>query len=133
MLRIEYYPSRLYADDHPAENEKSGRRQQDDEEARLERQMNKVALVTLWVARDAHQIVKYTFDNVGFEFLPGRSFVRVQDVRASMEMGQPFPGVWLPRAIDGRGEFTLANGTYTVKYDIEYSNYRLADVKVRLR
>jgi hypothetical protein len=133
VLRIEYYPSRLYADDHPAENERSGRRQQDDEEARLERQMNKVALVTLWVAPDAHQIVKYTFDNVGFEFLPGRSFVRVQDVRASMEMGQPFPGVWLPRAIDGRGEFTLANGTYTVKYDLEYSNYRLADVKVRLR
>ena len=58
---------------------------------------------------------------------------RVDDVRASMQMGQPFPGVWLPRAIDGHGAFTLANGTYEVKYDLAYSNYRLADVKVRLR
>jgi hypothetical protein len=133
VLRIEYYPSRLYADDDTAENERSGGRRRDDEEARFERQMNKVALVTLWVEPDAHQIVKYTFDNVGFEFLPGRSFVRVEDVRASMQMGQPFPGVWLPRGIDGYGAFTLANGTYEVKYDLEYSNYRLADVKVRLR
>ena len=133
VLRIEYYPSRLYADDHPAENEGSGGRRRDDDEARFERQMNKVALVTLWVEPDAHQIVKYTFDNVGFEFLPGRSLVRVEDVRASMQMGQPFPGVWLPRAIDGHGAFTLANGTYEVKYDLEDSNYRLADVKVRLR
>jgi hypothetical protein len=133
VLRIEYYPSRLYADDHSAENEGSGGRRRDDDEARFERQMNKVALVTLWVEPDAHQIVKYTFDNVGFEFLPGRSFVRVEEVRASMQMGQPFPGVWLPGAIAGHGAFTLANGTYEVKYDLEYSNYRLADVKVRLR
>jgi hypothetical protein len=133
VLRIEYYPSRLYADDRPNEDTRSRSHRQDDEEGRFERQMNKVALVTLWVEPEAHQIVKYTFDNVGFGFLPGRSFVRVEDVRASMQMSQPFPGVWLPRAIDGHGAFTLANGTYEVRYDLEYSNYRLADVKVRLR
>ena len=75
----------------------------DDDGCRVERQMNKVALITLWVEPTAHQIVKYTFDNVGFDFLPGRSLVRVDTVRASMQMGEPFPGVWLPRAIDGRG------------------------------
>ena len=105
----------------------------DDMDARVERQMNKVALITLWVEPTAHQIVKYTFDNVGFDFLPGRSLVRVDTVRASMQMGEPFPGVWLPRAIDGRGAFTLANGTYTIQYDLEYLNYRQADVKVKLR
>ena len=39
-------------------------------DAEFQRLMNKVALVTLWVEPKAHQIVKYTFDNVGFDFLP---------------------------------------------------------------
>ena len=39
-------------------------------DAEFQRMMNKVALVTLWVEPKAHQIVKYTFDNVGFDFLP---------------------------------------------------------------
>ena len=64
---------------------------------------------------------------MGFDFLPGRSLVRVDSVRASMQMGEPFPGVWLPRAIDGRGAFTLANGTYTIQHDLAYLNYRQAD------
>ena len=34
--------------------------------------MNKVALITLWVEPSTHQIVKYTFDNVDFEFPAGR-------------------------------------------------------------
>ena len=33
--------------------------------------MNKTALVTLWVDPVEHQIVKYTFDNVWMDFLPG--------------------------------------------------------------
>ena len=33
--------------------------------------MNKTALVTLWVDPAEHQIVKYTFDNVWLDFLPG--------------------------------------------------------------
>ena len=43
-----------------------------------------------------HQIVKYTFDNVWMDFLPVAWLVRVDDIRASMTMGQPFPDVWLP-------------------------------------
>jgi hypothetical protein len=133
VLRIEYYPARLYADDRPAENADRRNRQEKDQEQRIERQMNKVALVTLWVEPAAHQIVKYAFDNVGFDFLPGRSVVRLETIRASMQMGQPFADVWLPRGIDGHAAFTLANGTYEVKYELAYLNYRLADVKVKLR
>ena len=134
VLRIEYYPERLFADDKSGpEGSGRDRTKEDDVDARVERQMNKVALITLWVEPGAHQIVKYTFDNVGFDFLPGRSLVRVDTVRASMQMGEPFPGVWLPRTIDGRGSITLANGTYTIQYDLEYLNYRQADVKVKLR
>ena len=132
VLRIEYYPARLYADDKPEKNAERGNRQEKEQD-RIEGQMNKVALVTLWVEPTAHQIVKYTFDNVGFDFLPGRSVVRLEKIRASMQMGQPFAGVWLPRGIDGRGAFTLANGTYEVRYELAYLNYRLADVKVKLR
>lgn len=133
VLRIEYYPERLYADDEPSREGGRPERKDDGVGARIDRQMNKVALITLWVEPGAHQIVKYTFDNVGFDFLPGRSLVRVDSVLASMQMGEPFPGVWLPRAIDGRGAFTLANGTYTIQYDLAYLNYRQADVKVKLR
>ena len=62
-------------------------------EQRIERQMNKTALVTLWVDPAEHQIVKYTFDNVWMDFLPGGWLVKVDDIKASMTMGQPFPGV----------------------------------------
>jgi hypothetical protein len=133
VLRIEYYPERLFVDDRSKRTGPGPDGKQDDVEARVERQMNKVALITLWVEPAARQIVKYTFDNVGFDFLPGRSLVRVDTVRASMQMGEPFPGVWLPRTIDGRGAFTLANGTYTIQYELAYLNYRQADVKVKLR
>ena len=62
--------------------------------------MNKVALVTLWVEPKAHQIVKYTFDNVGFDFLPAQWLVHVSDVKATMSVGQPFPDVWLPTSLE---------------------------------
>ena len=87
----------------------------------------------MWVDSDTHQILQYTFDDIDMDFLPGRSVVRLETIRASMQMGQPFADVWLPRGIDGRAAFTLANGTYEVKYELAYLNYRLADVKVKLR
>ncbi len=133
VLRIEYYPARLFNDDDAKPDDGRPHEKEEDTDARVERQMNKVALVTLWIEPTTHQIVKYTFDNVGVDFLPGRSIVRIEDVRASMQMGEAFPGVWLPRAVDGHAAFTLANGTYAIKYDLAYLNYRQADVKVKLR
>ena len=72
--------------------------------------MNKVALVTLWVEPASHQIVKFTYDNVSFDFLPAQWLARVEDVNASMTMSQPFPDVWLPRAMDVNASVTLALG-----------------------
>jgi hypothetical protein len=135
VLRIEYYPTQLYGDDRdrggPPDTGTPSKAQE--QESRLQRQMNKVALVTLWVEPGAHQIVRYTFENIGWDFLPGRSLARIEDVSATMEMGQPFAGVWLPREIRGRGAVTLANGTYEVRYRTSYHDYREADVKVRIR
>ncbi len=50
-----------------------------------------------------------------------------------MHMGQPFPGVWLPRSVAMRFEGTLATGSVTGRYDVEYYDYKLADVTIRVR
>jgi hypothetical protein len=135
VYRIEYYPSRLFAGDEPEdepddEHRGDGKSEGDD---RIERAMNKVALVTLWVEPGAKQILRYTFTNVGMDFLPGRSLVRVDDLQASMRMVQAFPGVWLPKGIDGEGRITLASGSYSVQYRTAYEDYREATVKARIR
>jgi hypothetical protein len=146
VLKIEYYPTKLFSDDDKegttqpdAGDERRGARTDEEKarerelEDRLDRQFNKVALVTLWIEPTAHQIVKYEFQNIGLDFMPGRSLVRVDDVMAAMEMGQPFPGVWLPRRIDGTGAVTLASGTFALRFDIEYSDYREAATGARIR
>ncbi len=74
--------------------------------------MNKTALITLWIDPREHQIVKYTFDNVWLDFLPAGWLVKIDDIRASMTMGQPFAGVWLPRVINIHAGVTLANGSF---------------------
>ena len=134
VLRIEYYPAQLYTSDDP-ERSRDDRSSEDERatEDRLNRQFNKVALVTLWVEPESHQIVRYVFENIGMDFLPGRSLVRVDDVRAVMEMGQPFAGVWLPRRIEGQGAVTLANGTYRLRYGVDYRDYREATTKATIR
>ena len=95
--------------------------------------MNKTALVTLWVDPAEHQIVKYTFDNVWMDFLPGAWLVNVDDIRASMTMGQPFPGVWLPRELNIHAGITLAMGSFEAAYARRFSDYKEADVKTRIR
>jgi hypothetical protein len=107
VLRIEYYPTHLFDDHHKQRTDKP-----DAEEQEFERKFNKVALITLWVDPQEHQIVKFTFTNVDFGFLPGRWLVRADDMTASMVMSQPIQGIWLPREISGSGRLTLANGTY---------------------
>jgi hypothetical protein len=147
VLRIEHYPTKLFTDedenehrehaDHATErgdDRKTKRgKDEEDEDAAIERRMNKVALITLWVDPDSAQIIRYTFDNVGLDFLPGRWLVRVSELKASMEMGLPFPDVWLPRRIQFRAAVTLATGTYPATFDVEYRDYRLADVKTKIK
>ena len=129
VLKVEYYPTRLYEDGNRRRrgaDERTPRERQ--QEADLRRLMNKVALVTLWIEPSTHQIVKYTFDNVDFEFLPGAWIVKVDTVRASMTMSQPFPDVWLPKDIDLQVALTLAIGQLSFRQNVNYTDYREASV-----
>ena len=139
VLRIEYYPTNLFNDEddektpHEMKKKKPNSDQKEQQaEQEINRKMNKTAMVTLWVDPAEHQIVKYTFDNVWMDFLPAAWLVRVDDIRASMTMGQPFPGVWLPRGMNIHAGLTLALGSYEAGYERTFTNYREADVKTKI-
>jgi hypothetical protein len=139
-LRVEYYPARLFDDDdhktrpeRRAEQARQRGRGDRPEEERIQQQMNKASLVTLWILRDERQIVRYVFDNVDFGFLPGRSVARVDDLTASMTMAEAFPGIWLPQQVEARMSMAFAPGTVEARYDIGYSGYKEAGVTVRVR
>jgi hypothetical protein len=132
VLRIEYYPENLYTDRQRRRMAKD-HDPNDPRDREIQRMMNKVALVTLWVEPQAHQIVKYTFDNVDLDFLPARWLVRVGSVRASMTMNRPFPEVWLPRDIEFLADAQLAVGRFDVRWSVEYRDYRQPDVKSNFR
>ena len=160
VLRIEYYPKRMFNDseeDQDKDKDKAGadatndgdrernrerqdrerdREQRDRErnrERELERQMNKTALVTLWVDPAEHQIVKYTFDNVWMDFFPAQWLASVTGGHASMTMGQPFPGIWLPREMNIHAGVTMAMGSLEATYARRFSDYKQADVKTLIR
>ena len=66
--------------------------------------------------------------------LPARraGWCKVDDLRASMQMGQPFPGVWLPHNISIHAGVSLALGPMELTYKREFSNYRKADVSSKI-
>src|SRR5207244_4135075 len=104
-------------------------------DAEFRRLMNKVALITLWVEPSTHQIVKYTFDNIGFEFFPGQWLVHVDDITATMTMGQPFADkqdVWLPRSLEFSVSMMMATGPFGIRYALDYSDYRVPQVSSKL-
>jgi len=128
VLRIEYYPARMFTG---SDRRRTGKPQSAKDAARdaeFQRLMNKVALVTLWVEPKAHQIVKYTFDNVGFDFLPAQWLVHVSDVKATMAVGQPFPDIWLPTSLEVNLAMTMAFGQFDVRYGLDYHDYRVPNV-----
>jgi hypothetical protein len=132
VLRIEYYPANLFRGTD-RRREASGATDADKAyDAEFRRLMNKTALVTLWVEPNAHQIVKYTFDNIAFDFLPAQWLVHVDDLHASMTMSQPFPDVWLPNALDFQAAMSLAIGQFDARYGVEYHDYRRADVTTKV-
>ena len=90
-------------------------------------------LVTLWIDPAEHQILQYTFDNIDMDFLPGRSIVRVDELKASMKMLEPFPAVWLPGSIEMHFLLTTALGSIDARYDVAYREYRLAEVTTRIK
>lgn len=141
VLKIEYYPTKLFDDDKDdksrserrAEQARGHDRRDDADDERVEQQMNKVSLVTLWVLSDEKQIVKYVFDNVDLGFLPGRTLLHVDELTASMRMAEAFKGIWLPQAIAATVGVNTALGRTRAQYDITYADYKQAGVTVRIQ
>ena len=52
-----------------------------------------------------------------------------------MTMGQPFPDVWLPAHLEFAFAMSLAIGPIDARYDVDYHDYKQADVttKVKIR
>ncbi len=132
VLRVEYYPAKLFGGTDRRRAEKGASEKDKAYDAEFQRLMNKVSLVTLWIEPKAHQIVKYTFDNVSLDFLPVQWLVHVDDLHATMNMGQPFPDVWLPRDLNLNLALTLAIGQFDVHYGLDYANYKRADVATKV-
>ena len=157
VLKVDYLPTKLFDDntedtkdaketkdtkEQPKETSKSAKeqdkdRKQQEKEKKVEdeisRKMDKTSQVTLWVDPATHQIVKYTFDNVWMDFLPAGWLVKIDDLKAQMQMGQPFPGVWLPHNMNIHAGLTFALGSMELRYHREFSNYRKADVTTKVR
>ena len=128
VLRVEYYPTKLFKEGRERPNKELRKR-----DSQIEAKMNKVALVTLWIDPTEHQILKYDFHNLPLDFMPGRSLVRIDGFQAVMEMGQPFSGVWLPRAIRVGFDMSLAIGEVDGRYAADFHDYKLATVTTRVR
>jgi hypothetical protein len=128
VLKIEYYPAQLFSEGRTRPNRRVRERDE-----RVQDKMNKVALITLWIEPTTRQILQYEFRNIDFDFLPGRYLARLDDLRATMRMGQAFPDVWLPDTIGMRFAMTLAIGTIDARYDVRYHDYREATVRTRVR
>ena len=128
VLKIEYYPSKLFSEGRSRPNKELRKR-----DSEVQAKMNKGALVTLWIDPAEHQILKYDFENVDLDFLPGRWLVQLDGMNAAMEMGQPFPSVWLPRSLRIAVDLTLATGEIDGRYAVDYYDYKLATVATKVR
>ena len=148
VLQVEYYPTKLFEEtrsrsDRPErENERRRNERSEPLEREVRRVLNKASLVTLWIDPANHQILKYTFDNVGsglsalsisVNSLPLGWLAQVEELRASMTMGEAFPDIWLPRALDMRFGVAMAVGQFDVQYALDYHDYRRADVTSTIR
>jgi hypothetical protein len=134
VLRVEYYPTMLFTDNDDDRRRQRRREERDAAAQAQARELtNKGSRVTLWIEPTAHQIVRYTFDNVDLDFFPAQWLASVQGLHASMTMGQPFPDVWLPEHLELRGEAMLAVGLIEFRQTVEYRDYRRADVTSVIR
>jgi hypothetical protein len=160
VVKIEYYPTRLFSDDEDREKkavsvtaggevkvEAAGKAQAgkdrpkrpatrdtgDDLENEIQAALNKVTMVTMWIDPQDHQIVRFLFDNADWGFLPGRAIVRVDQAKATMTMGRYFDNVWLPKEIAFNFGVTFAAGSYAFRYNREFYDYRKGEVSARIR
>jgi hypothetical protein len=128
-LKIEYYPKEGLFKEGKSKPDK----QVKDEDDKIEEKMNKASMVTLWVEPKTYQILQYTFKDLDWDFFPGRSLVRIGGVEATMQMGQAFPNIWLPRSIEMQFEMMLAVGAIDATYRVDYQNYKEAAVTYKIK
>ena len=128
-LKIEYYPKEGLFKEGKSKPDKKVK----DEDDLIEEKMNKASMVTLWVEPKTYQIVQYTFKDLDWDFFPGRALVRIGGVEATMQMGQAFPNVWLPRSIEMQFEMMLAVGAVDATYRVDYLNYKEAAVSYKIK
>ena len=132
------YPTKLFSPNQRRQGQRArGQRPAERKEdaaydQQLTRLMNKKSKVTLWIDPASHQILKYTFEDLGWDFFPGQWLARVSDVTASMTVFQPFPDVWLPRGLQMDIGMLLAIGTVNLHYTLDYHDYRRADVTTKI-
>ena len=110
VMRIEYYPAELYT---PRQQRRMAREHdpKDPRDAEIQRMLN----------------------NIDFDFLPARWLVRLDTVRASMTMNQPFPDVWLPQELEFHVAADFASGRVDVRWSVAYYDYREPEVTTRIR
>ena len=128
-LKIEYYPEAGLFKDGKTKPDKKVK----DEDDKIEEKMNKASMVTVWVEPKTYQIVQYIFEDMDWDFFPGRALVRIGDTRASMQMAQAFPNVWLPKSIAMQFEMMLAVGAVDATYRVDYENYKEAAVTYKIK
>ncbi|MEP6782465.1 MAG: hypothetical protein ABI983_02280 [Acidobacteriota bacterium] len=128
-LKIEYYPETGLFKEGRTKPDKKVKNEDD----RVEAQMNKVSMVTLWIDPRTYQILQYTFDDIDMDFLPGRALVRIDDLKATMQMAQQFPNIWLPKDIEMHFGMMLAVGAVDATYRVDYLNYKEAAVTYKIK
>lgn len=116
VVRIEYYPTEEVG-------EERGKR--------IVQGINKTSLFTFWVDPEARQIVKYTFDNPGLDFLPFRWLLRVDGFMATMEMA-PVGELWMPARMTLSGQVASARRDLRVTVVHRFFDYREAETGARL-
>ena len=137
VLKIEYYPAKLFNDEPGNDRERRTQEKRSKKDEELEKTMdhlmNKNSKVTLWVEPKARQIVKYIFDNVQMDFLPAGWLVRMEELKASMTMSQPFKDVWLPHDVEMYFSAMLAIGMVDVRFNLDYSRLSEATTAARIK
>jgi len=128
-LKIEYYPETGLFKEGRTKPDKKVKSEDD----KIEEKMNKVSMVTLWIDPKTYQILQYTFDNIDMDFLPGRALVRIDDLKATMQMAQAFPNIWLPKSIEMHFGMMLAVGAVDATYRVDYHNYKEAAVTYKIK
>ena len=139
LVEIEYYPTRSYSIDAardesegppawkrdllfgaPLLGNQAGR-------AKAERVIGRAAVITLLVDPKEQRILHATIESAGVEGLPSW-LVKVEGVRASMQMHRPLEEVWLPQQVSVAGTLVTARQSIDVVYSRVFRNYRRVEV-----